>query len=186
MSVFELHPVSKPDGSFSAAWFDNDACLWKDERLYSADSLAAAWQAPSLKLHRPQAGATAVLFNPDALAVSEGVKDELSSFTEIEFLPVHIEGHGVFHILHVTAAIELPVGSKAQIAPEPSSNLIHIEAFPRSFEPVFSFFRILQPVGSAARRMGASSRAIYLDAKGACAIESCAGGYLVASKLADA
>jgi hypothetical protein len=186
VAVFELHPASKPDGSLAAAWFDDEACLWNDERLSSTTSLACSWQAPSLRLHRPKAGATPVLFNPNALAVSKGVKRKLSSFTELEFLPVHIEGHGVFYILHVTAAIELPVGSRARVAPAPSGNIVQIEAFPPSFEAEFSFFRILQPVGSAARRVAASTRATYLSSTGARAVESCALGCLAASEVAGA
>jgi hypothetical protein len=186
MAVYELHPASKPDGSFAAAWFDDEACLWNDGRLSSVTSLAASWQAPSLKLHRPEAGATPVLFNPNALAVSEGAKGELASFAGVEFLPVHVEGHGVFYVLHVTAAIELPVGSKARIAPAPSGNIVQVEAFPPSFEPEFPFFRVLQPVGSAARRIAASTRAIYLSSIGARAVESCTLGCLAASQVAGA
>jgi hypothetical protein len=186
MAVFALRPESKPDGSFAATWFDDEACLWSDERLSSVASLVHAWQVPSLKLHHPEAGATTILFNPNALAVSEAVRHQLASFTELEFLPVHIAGHGVFHVLHVTAAIELPVGSKACVAPAPSGNIVQVEAFPRAFEPEFSFFRVLQPVGSAARRVAASTRAIYLSGKGARAIESCARGYLAASEVAGA
>jgi hypothetical protein len=133
MAVFELRPASKSNGSFAAAWFDDDACLWNDKRLPSPASLASAWHAPSLKLHRPEDGATAILFNPNALAVSAGVRDELLSFPELEFLPVHIECHGVFHILHVTAAVELPTGSKARIAAPPEWQ--HRSS--RSVSPIF-------------------------------------------------
>jgi hypothetical protein len=186
MAVFQLKLASNSDGSFSAAWFDDDACLWNDERLSTVGSLATYWQAPSLKLYDPGAAATAVLFNPNAIAVSVDVRAELSSFAELEFLPLQIEGHGLFYILHVTSAIELPIGSQARVAPAPSGNIVQIDGFPGSFEPEFSFFRILQPVGSAARRVAASTRAIYLNSNGARAIESSAGGYLVASEMADA
>jgi hypothetical protein len=186
MAVFELRPASKTDGSFICAWFDDDACLWNDERLSSVASLVNAWQAPLLKLHRPAAGPTAVLFNPNAFAVSDSVRHELSSFTEIEFLPVHIAGHGVFHVLHVTAAIELPVGSKARVAPAPSGNIVQIDAFPPSFEPPFPFFRVLQPDSSAARRSSASTRSVYLSAAGARTIESCARGCLAALEVPGA
>ena len=185
MAVFELRPASRPDGSFAAAWFDDEDCLWNDERLSSPSPLARTWLVPSLKLHRPEAGATAVLFNPNALAVSEGVRDELASFAELEFLPVQIEGHGMFYLLHVTAAVELPAGSKARVAAPPSGNIVQIEAFPQSFEPESSFFRVLQPVGSAARRIGASTRTVYLSERAVRAIEACAGGYLAASKVAE-
>jgi hypothetical protein len=182
MAIFELHAASKPDGSFAAAWFDDDEYRWNDERLSTAGSLARSWHAPSLRLHRPEAGATPVLFNPNALAVSERVKAELSSFTELEYLPLHIEGHGAYYILHVTSAIELPIGSDVRMAPE-SGNIVQIGAFPASFEPQFAFFRVLQPLGSAARRVSATTRAIYRSGSGVRAFESCADGYLVAADL---
>jgi hypothetical protein len=182
MAIFELHAASKPDGSFAAAWFDNDGYQWNDERLLLAGSIAHSWKAPSLKLYRPEAGATPVLFNPNALAVSERVRAELSSFAELEFLPVQIEGNGAYYILHVMSAIELPIGSKARIAPE-TGNIIQIGAFPASFEPEFAFFRVLHRRASAGRRVAATTRTIYLSARGVQAIESCADGYLVASDL---
>ncbi len=183
MAVFELRPASKSDGSLAAAWFDDEACLWNDERLSSPAPIARTWRVPSLKLHRPEAGATAVLFNPNALAVSETVRDQLARFAELEFLPVQIEGHGMFYVLHVTAAIELPAGSKARAAAAPSGNIVQIEAFPKSFVPESSFFRVLQPIGSAARRTGASTRAIYLSETAVRAIDACAGGFLGASEV---
>jgi hypothetical protein len=184
MAVFELRPASKPDGSFAAAWFDDNKYLWNDKRLSIAGSLAGSWRAPSLKLYRPEAGVTPVLFNPNALAVSEWVKAELSSFAELEFLPVHIEGHGTYYILHVTSAIELPIGSEVRMGPE-SGNIVQIGAFPASFEPEFSFFRVLQPTGSVTRRVGRTTRTIYLSVNGVRAIESCADGYLVASDFRE-
>lgn len=183
MTVFEIKPASKADGSFAAAWFDDDAYLWDDDRLSSAVPLAEAWAAPSLKLHRPKREATAVLFNPKALAVSDAVKDALAPFTELEFLPVRIEGNGDFYIMHVTATVELPAGSKARMAPPPSGNIVQIEGFPRSFEPEYAFFRVLQPVGSAAHRIGATTRTIYASIVGAQAIEAFTGGYLAVSAL---
>lgn len=186
MAIFELRTASREDGSLAAAWFDDDACLWNDERLRSPASIVQSWNAPSLKLQRPESGATAVLFNPNALAVSQGIRDELALFPELEFLPVAIEGHGVFYVLHVTAAVELPVGSKVRIGPAPSGNIVQIEAFPRSFAPEFSFFRVLQPAGSAARRVGASTRALYLSEKGARAVQASGHGLLVASEVAGA
>jgi hypothetical protein len=186
MPVFELRPTSTPEGSFVAAWFDNEACLWNDERLGSSAALAAEWQPPTLRLHRPAGGATPVLFNPNALAVSQGVRDELAAHGEIEFLPVHIENHGMFYILHVTAALELPAGSKARMAPAPSRNIVQIEAFPRSFEPPYAFFRVLQPVGAAARYLAATTKSTYLSASGARAIASSARAYLVAREVTGA
>ena len=183
MTIFKIHPASKADGSFAAAWFDNDAFLWDDVRLLSAVPSAEAWVAPSLKLYRPAERATDVLFNPNALAVSGAVKEALASFTELEFLPVGIEGHGMFHILHITPTIELPLGSIARIAPSPSGNLLEIEGFPNSFQSEHSFFRVLNPVGSAARRTGKTSRAIYASIAGARALQTIAGDYIAVSEL---
>jgi len=185
MAVFELHPASTPDGNFAVAWFDDEAGLWDDERLCVPAPLAGSWHTQSLKLYRPESGVTPVLFNPNALAVSESIKNKLASFPELEFLPVHIEGHGIFHILHVTASIELPKGANARFSMnDPSDNIVEIKTFPQSFEPQFSFFRILHPVGSAARKVGATTRKIYLNENGARAIMSIAKGYLVASEVA--
>jgi len=186
MPVFELRPVSKPDGSFSAAWFDDDARLWNDKRLSSVASVASSWQAPRLNLLEPAYTATPVLFNPNALAACEEIRNELSRFPELEFLPIRIEGHADFYLLHVTKAIELPELSRARVAPPPSGNIVGIEAFSTEFEPGFAFFRVLQPAGSAARRSGASTRSTYVNAIGASAIESCAHGYLAAIALGGA
>lgn len=181
MATFELQSAYKPDGDSACAGFDDDACLWKDERLGFAESLKDAWRAPFLKLWRPAAGPTAVLFNPDALAVSEGVRQELASFPGLEFLPVHIEGCGVFHVLHVTAAIELPRGSDARIDAATSGNIVEIRAFPSTFVPTFPFFRVLHPPGSAARRKGPRhTLSVYLDDHAARVVESSSGGCLVA------
>jgi len=181
MTIFKIYPASKPDGSFAAPWFDDDAYLWDDARLASAAPVGEAWTTPILKLHCPARGATAVLFNPNALAVSDEMKDALASFTEIEFLPIRIEGQGEFHIMHIIATVELPAGTKARIAPSPSGNIVQIEGFPKWFATEYSFFRVLQPVGSAARRVGATTREIYASIAGARAIAAFSRGCLAVS-----
>lgn len=183
MNVFEVRPASKAGGSFAAAWFDDEAYLWNDDRLSLAAPITGAWLPPSLKLHRPVQGATAVLFNPNALAVSSALKDALASFVELEFLPVCIEGHGTFHIMRTVATIELPAGSKARIAPPPSGNLVQIDAFPSSFESEHAFFRVRHPPGSAAGRAGGVTRKMYANAAGAHAIETYARAYLIVTRV---
>lgn len=182
MTIFKIYPAPTPDGSFAAAWFDDDAYLWDDARLSSAAPLGEAWTPPLLKLYCPERGATAVLFNPNALAVSDEVKDALASFTEIEFLPIRIEGQGEFHIMHLTATVELPAGSKARTS-SVSGNIVQIEAFPSSFAAEYSFFRVLQPAGSAARKSGATTRAIYANIAGAIAIAAFSRGCLAVSAV---
>ena len=177
MPTFELQICSTPEG-FAAAWFDNESHLWDDERLRSPGSLVREWVAPRLKLYRPERGATSVLFNPNALAISQGLRDELATFSELEFLEVSIEGHGTFFIFHVTAAIEIPPQSNARVAPTPSRNVVEIRSFPESFAPPSGFFRILQPTGSAASRMNRTTRAIYLGQAGKNAIERLASPFL--------
>lgn len=105
MSAYELRQVSQPDGSFAAAWFDDRECLWDDDCLHRSDRLGQAWTPPQLRLHRPERGATPILFNPNAIAVSQEVRDELASFPEIEFLPILIDGHGMFFLFHVFAFV---------------------------------------------------------------------------------
>jgi len=183
MTTFKIQPTSKADGSFTAAWFDDDTFLWDDVRLSSTVSLAENWASPSLKLHHTARAATAVLFNPNALAVSSVVKEALVSFPELEFLPVSIERDGVFYIMHVTAAVELPIGSKARIASSPSGNIVQIEGFPQSFESEHAFFRVRHPAGSAARRIGKVTKGIYASIAGAQAIQTFTSGYLEASEM---
>ncbi len=179
LPAFELYPTSKPDGSFAAAWFDDEACLWGDDRLLTAEKLAAQWTAPKLRLHGPKQTATPVLFNPNALAVSKSVCDLLKEFEELEFLPVSVSGHGQFYILHVINAIDLPPGSQARVAPAPSGNIVEIHAFPEAFTPPQGFFRVLQPAGSASRRIGPrTTKAVYLGPRGCAAVEQAASGYL--------
>jgi hypothetical protein len=182
MPVFQLRPVSLPSGSFAAAWFDDAQCLWDVPDLRRASSLIADWKVPALRLHRPELGATAVLFNPNAFAVSNGVRDELACFPEREFLPIRIEGYGQFFVLHVGASYELPEGSHAR-TPDPPGNIVNIEAFLVSFEPSLSFFRIRQPAASAAGRAASCVRATYANAKGAQAMSAAAGAYLSATEV---
>ena len=183
MPVFELGLTSKSDGSYAAAWFDDEARLWGDDRLSSADRLAAEWSPPALRLHRPGQGATPVLFNPNAVAVSKPIRDRLSEFRELEFLPVSISGQAEFHILHVVNAIELPAGSQARIAPAPSGNIVEIHAFPEAFTPPQGFFRVLHPIGSASRNAGRrTTKGVYMGPVGRTAIEQLAGRYLEAHR----
>jgi hypothetical protein len=183
MTIFEVHPASKADGSFAAAWFDDDTCLWDDDRLSLAAPITEAWAPPSLKLHRPKQGATAVLFNPNALAVSCALKDSLASFLDLEFLPVCIAGHGEFHIMRAVSTVELPFGSKARLAAPPSGNIVEIEAFPRLFDPKHAFFRVRHPKDSASGRSGGATRQMYVNAVGANAIETYAPDYLTLRRM---
>ncbi|QSI76644.1 hypothetical protein [Niveibacterium microcysteis] len=178
MAVYELKPVSiGPD--FSAEWFDDEKCVWNDERLRCPVSLVHDWKTPKLKLHRAGRAPTAVLFNPNAFAVSQGVRERLSGFEELEFLPVEIEGHGNYFIPHIIASCEVPEGSQVS-RPEPpvNGNIVQIKAFPANFEPTAAFFRILQPRNSPAGRKGRSVLAQYANARGAQAMVSVAGQYI--------
>jgi hypothetical protein len=181
MTCFELVPKSLPDGSFAASWFDDEAFLWDDDRLRKPLPIGDAWIAPSLLLARGEA--TPVLFNPNAIALSEGVKAELASFPELDFLPVSVRGHGAFFVLHVTAALDLPPGSNARLAPSPSGNLVQLHAFPPTFLAPFSFFRVRHPTSSAAGRAGYASKSVYLSEAGADCIRRVCGGLLEARPM---
>ena len=184
MNTFQLHPVSKKNGKFAPEWFDNEPCLWEDERLQKSASLLNSWTAPSLQLVHPQANATKVLFNPNALAVSESVKEQLYVIPGIEFLPVHIKGHTQFFLLHVTACVSLPEGSGHRRA-TPSGNIVEVFSFPKNYVPIHPIFRVLQPRDSAAGKVGFCTRAIYLNQQGAKQFESAANGLLKVQRLPD-
>jgi len=183
MPFFLLHPKSRSNGMFAAALIDDEACLWDDPRLRLGAEIGSSWQMPHLSLVQAGRRATSVLFNPNAIVVSEGVRDELSMFPELEFLPVDVRGHGVFFILHVVATVELPVDARAKFTPAPGGNLFTVEAFPAAFDPPFAFFRVLHPMGAAARRPGGVARAVYLTASAAERVHGCAGEFLEARPL---
>lgn len=183
MSIFTIQLQSDPHGSFAAAWFDNSDYLWNDKRLSESLPLSDSWQPPELQLVKPKIAATAVLYNPNALAVSQIVRDEWHEFSDIEFLPIKIKGHGLFYILHVISAIPLPGGSRAKIAPPPSSNIVEVESFSRSFNPEFAFFRIKQPENSAAGRLGVTTKELYVTRIGASAIQRSVSAYLTTKEV---
>jgi hypothetical protein len=183
MSVFRIEPVSTASGDFAAAWFDDEELLWDDARLHRPAPLLTTWTPPTLRLADAARGATHVLFNPDALAVSDRVKTSLGSFPELEFLPVHIDGVGTYYVLHVIAAIEAPAGCSLRRAPPPSGNIVELFGFPSTFEPALAFFSVLQPPDSAAGRTGSCSRDLFANKLGVAAIAATCADYLRATDL---
>lgn len=182
MSVFEIKPASLTNGAFAAAWFDDEECLWDVPSLHRAPRLQSDWTAPRLRLHRPEQGATPVLFNPNALAVSQGLRDELARHSELEFLPVHIENNGTFFILHATSTYDLPVGSSAS-ANSVSKNIVDVTSFPSEFDPTAAFFTVKQPPESASGRANGCLRRLFANRLGAQSILAFAHGYLTAKEF---
>jgi len=180
MTVFEIYRSSLPDGAFAAAWFDDEQALWEDDRLDKAPSLATEWSAPALRLLRPERGVTDVLHNPNALAVSARVGEELRRFPEIELLPIAIDGHGTFFVMHVTTAVEASADFRVQRVPVPGGNIVVLEEFPEGFVPPAAFFRVRQPRDSAAGAGGYCLSTIYATEAGARAIEAACSPYLSA------
>lgn len=185
-TVYEVAPVSLLTGEFAAAWFDDEERLWDDDRLHKPQPILAEWQAPVLLLHRPERGATEVLFNPNAYAVSSGVREFLAEFPEIEFLPVQIADHGTFFLLHVVACCTPPMGCVMRKAAGPSGNILEVKAFPAGFVPRHAFFRLSQPPNSAAGRAGYCTQHIFANAEGARALEAACGSYLSACRIGHA
>jgi hypothetical protein len=186
MTIFEIKPSSLPNGEFAAAWFDNEQRTWEDERLHKIGALGGEWASPRLKLFRAaERGVTDVLFNPNALAVSSRVREELRRFPELEFLPIAVEGCGPFFVVHVTAAIEVSVGFSVRRAPPPSGNIVELSEFPVGYTPPASFFRVRQPADSAGGRAGYCLRAMYANKEGADAVEAACGAYLSARPLRE-
>jgi len=184
MPCFQLHPKSLSGGDFVAAWFDDDQALWDDAILRRTERVLSEWKTPELSLWRPERGATPVLFNPNAIAVSQDLRDEFSKFRELEFLPVVIRDHGVFFVLHVISTLPLPPGIRAKFAS--SGNLVEIKSIPAVFDPPGGFFRFLHPAGSAGGRAGIATRAVYLTTSGAACVSGCAGEFLEARPIEDA
>lgn len=183
MSVFEISTVWMGAHS-AAAWFDDAACLWRDERLARPDSLMDVWSAPRLKLHDPERVPTPVLFNPDAFAVDHEIRHQLEEFDELEFLPVEIEGFGTYFILHFVIGIDLPAGARAlRPSPPANGNVVRVDGFPADFNPAVDFFRIRQPADSPAGRAGASTRSRYASERGAAALLRVAGSYFDAKPV---
>jgi hypothetical protein len=183
MTIFEITPSSLPDGQFTAAWFDDEQCTWDDDRLHKVGALADVWEAPRLKLFRPEGGATDVLFNPHALAVSTRVRDDLRRFPELEFLPVAIEGCRPFFVLHVLATVDVSIGFSVRRSPVQSGNVVELLEFPVGYVPPTSFFRVRQPADTSAGRVGHCFRRIYASEEGAGALEATCGAYLTARAL---
>jgi hypothetical protein len=178
MSVFEIKPSSLPSGELAVAWFDDEPRLWDDERLHKVGALAGEWHAPRFRLFRAERGVTDVLFNPNALAVSAPVREALRRFSEIEFLPIAIEGCGSFFVVHVTATVEVTPGFSVRRAPPPSGNVVELSEFPVGYAPSTAFFRVRQPADSAGGREGYCLRAMYANDEGAGALEAACGAYL--------
>jgi hypothetical protein len=178
MGVFRVTMRSLENGVFAANWFDDEQRLWDDDRLHRGSSLIAAWKAPNLKSIRRTSGATDVMFNPNAIAVSSSVRDKLGGFPGIEFLPVDIDGEGPFSLVHVTALVDLTPGIRVNRAPPPSGNVVELQEFPADYAAPGPFFRMRQPPDSAAGSKGYCFDMIYTNDEGARALEAACGAYL--------
>ena len=148
MAIHVVSPRSLPNGEFAAEWFDDERCLWDDERLHKPGVVANAWTPPRLRLHRPERGATGILFNPNAYAFSAGVCEGIQ-FEGIEFLPIEVDGYGIFYLVHPVVEIEVPPQSNFRQAPPPSCNIVEFLSFaPTYFAALGSRFmkpELLQP-----------------------------------------
>jgi hypothetical protein len=182
MTIFKLRPVSLPDGDFASTWFDDEELLWDDERLHKPQPLLATWQVPTLRLLKPRP--TPVLFNPNAFAVCDEVRLSLAHFAEIEFLPIDIVGFCTFFVVHVTRILPLPEGSSVRQSPV-SKNIVELFAFPKGYVPPADFFRVAQPVHSAAGSAGFCMNTIYASTAGACAMLATTKSYLAAVGVDD-
>ncbi len=176
MPVYEIKPVFIGGLEAAAEWVDDEHSAWNEPLLRTTAPLLARWVAPSLELYRSDASATAVLFHPTAHLVSQGVRDELSHFEGLEFLPVNVTGFGVFHALHVLASCDLPPGSTADYGP--GTDIALIRAFPRLFEAPSPFFRIRHPGTLSIRGTAVCVPDIYASESAAHAVQKVAGQFL--------
>jgi len=182
MPVYEIKPVFIDGGDAAAEWVDDQHSAWNDPRLRTTAALHRRWKAPSLELYRSEATATAVLFHPAVPVVSQGVRDELSHFEGVEFLPVNVTGYGVFYAMHVLASCELPPG--ALVDTGPGTDIALIRAFPAGFEAPAPFFRIRHPGTAKAHGIAICVPDIYAGDAAADEVRRLAGQYLQAVPVA--
>lgn len=176
MPVYEIKPVFIDGIDAAAEWVDNEHSAWNEPLLRTTAPLAGRWVVPSLELYRSEAAATAVLFHPTVHLVSQGVRDELSHFDELEFLPVNVAGFGVFHAMHVLASCELPEGSSVDRGP--GTDIALIRAFPAGFAAPAPFFRIRHPGTLAPNGTAICVPDIYASEAAATAVQKVAGQFL--------
>jgi len=181
MPVFEIKPVFIDGIDAAAEWVDNEHSAWNEPLLRTTAPLADRWEPPSLELYRSEKSATAVLFHPTAHLVSQGVRDELSHFGELEFLPVNVAGFGVFYAVHVLTSCDLPAGSHADTGP--GTDIALIRAFPAAFEAPAPFFRIRHPGTLTASGMAVCVPDIYASDSAATAVQKVAGQFLRAVRV---
>jgi hypothetical protein len=181
MPVYEIKPVFIDGIDAAAEWVDNEHSAWNEPLLRTTARLADRWVAPSLELYRSEASATAVLFHPTTHLVSQGVRDELSHFGELEFLPVNVAGYGVFFAMHVLSSCELPPGSTADFGP--GTDIALIRAFPASFEAPAPFFRVRHPGTLAPGGNAVCVPDIYASDLAATAVQKVAGQFLRAVRV---
>jgi len=120
-------------------------------------------------------------YHPAVPVVSQGVRDELSHFEGVEFLPVNVTGYGVFYAMHVLASCELPAGSVADHGP--GTDIALIRAFPKGFEPPAPFFRIRHPGTLTVRGMAVCVPDVYASEAAATAVMRVAGKFLRAVRV---
>ena len=176
MPVFEIKPVFIDGTDAAAEWVDNEHSAWNEPLLRTTAPLFERWEPPSLELYRSEASATAVLFHPAAHVVSQGVRDELSHFGGLEFLPVQVTGYGQFYAMHVLTSCDLPPGSAADTGP--GTDIALIRAFPKSFDAPAPFFRIRHPGTLSANGSALCVPDIYASTAGATAVQKVAGQFL--------
>jgi hypothetical protein len=150
--------------------------------LHKPQPVLTTWQTPCLQLLKPRP--TRVLFNPNAFAVCEEVRRALAHFSEIEFLPLEIAGIGTFFIIYVVMAVGAPDGCSLRRSPV-SNNIVELLAFPKGYAPSANFFRVAQPINSAAGLAGFCLNTIYTNAAGAQSVTAACRGYLDAIKVVD-
>jgi hypothetical protein len=185
MGIFELRPVSSSAGQLTPMWFDDESCTWDDVRLGKRGRLKESWTPPEMRLWKPARPISPVLYNPNALAVCDKIAEGLSACDELELLPVNIESHGVYFILHVVACVPISQGSEVTRAPANGGNVVTVRSFSSDYTSGNRFFRLLQPPDSPAGRQDYCIHSIYLNDEGKEIIEQSCSGFLYGKAVVD-
>lgn len=166
MQVFQIHPEYDEFGNYRSAWVDDGTALM-DLPLDRNGPVAGDWPTDlafpiGKDEHRREV--TDVLWSSEGLIFSARVREALSTelVNSVEWLPLHVLGHGQFYLLHPLRSIDLD--PEAVVTKNSVSNNITVVEKYGFAEPdaLPDCFMLNQAAGSAAAQAGFCMRGIYV------------------------
>ena len=165
MRIFKLHPQYDAKGERLTAWVDDGAAMmdFPYDRMGSA---ADDWPTDlSFPIRESGSSVGDVLFNPDGLIFSDSVRRTFNPILRdtVEWLPLTVQKHGTYYMLHPLRSVDLGADSDGDIN-SVSRNVTFIRSYHfDSPSDLPECFMLNQPIGSAAREAGFCMRGVYVD-----------------------